>query len=346
MIMCPFCQKEPVTTQPKIHDGSKIVTYIQAQHPSWKIDNGMCKFCFREFETIVDEKTVVVSSQHLIKQAVTSNEACLIIIHGSDFGKRHSLEKQEMLIGRGEHTDVRILSENVSRQHAKIFRKGQDFIVEDLNSTNGTFINTKKVVQSTLRDGDLVLIGNTILKFISGTNIENQYYEDIYRLATTDGLTLAFNKSFFISRLDEEFSRSKRYKRNLSVILFDLDHFHRVNNTYGHIAGDYILKTLSRMISKNLRKEDLFSRFGGEEFAILLPETPHKDVIFLSEKIRQMVEETKFNYDGTPISITVSLGVCSASKNVETWKKLLEKADQALYQAKDEGRNLVRIAQD
>ena len=341
--MCPLCQKDPVTTLPRFIEHPRLVEYVKKEYPTWTFDQGMCKNCFREIETMTkEEKTVVVSSQHLIKQAIGSNEACMITIHGSDFGKRFSLDKLETIVGRGEASDIRIMSENVSRQHAKLFRIDQDYILEDLNSTNGTFVNTKKITQTTLRDGDLVLIGNTILKFISGSNIENQYYEEMYRLATLDGLTQAFNKSFFLSRLDEEFSRSRRYARNLSVIMFDLDHFHRLNNTYGHIAGDFVLKSLCRLISKNLRKEDLFGRFGGEEFSILLPETPEKDVLFLAEKIRKFVEGAEFDHDGTMIKVTISLGIAISEPTIKTWKELMEKADEALYKAKSDGRNCVR----
>lgn len=343
MITCPICQKNPVDTIPQLLENAKLQNLIAAQHPAWSLRQGLCKNCLREFEQMGEEKTVVVSSQHLMNRAAGNSEACLIMIHGNDFGKRYALQKPEVIIGRGETTDIRIQSENVSRQHAKIYRSKQEFMLEDMDSTNGTFINTKKVTQSSLRDGDLVLIGNTILKFISGSNIENQYYEDIYKLATIDGLTQAFNKTFFTSRLDEEFSRSRRYKRNLSVMLLDLDHFHRLNNTYGHIAGDFILKSISRLITKNLRKEDLFGRFGGEEFAILLPETPQADVLYLAEKLRKLIEQTPFFYDGTSISVTISFGICSTDEAIPGWKELLEKADEALYQAKAEGRNLVRV---
>lgn len=340
--MCPICKKEHVSTLPKFTENPRLVDYIKKEYPAWTSDQGMCKNCYKEIENMTkEEKTVVVSSQHLIKQAISSTEACLITIHGSDFGKRFSLEKLETIVGRGETSDIRIMSENVSRQHAKLFRIDHDYILEDLNSTNGTFVNTKKVTQTTLRDGDLLLIGNTILKFISGSNIENQYYEEMYRLATLDGLTQAYNKSFFLSRLDEEFSRSRRYGRNLSIIMFDLDHFHKLNNTYGHIAGDFVLKSLCRLISKNLRKEDLFGRFGGEEFSILLPETPEKDVLFLAEKIRKFVESAEFDYDGTKILVTISLGIAISGPNVQTWKELMEKADDALYKAKSKGRNCV-----
>ena len=343
-MICPLCKEEPVTTFPKIWENPRLLDLAHLQYPKWQPDEGMCKSCLRDLERLDlrEEKTVVVSAQHLIRQAAVPTEACLITIHGSDFGKKFTLNKSEMTIGRGESIDIRIASENVSRQHAKIVQKEQTFVLEDLNSTNGTFVNTKKVTETTLRDGDLILIGNTILKFISGSNIENQYYEEIYKLATLDGLTHAFNKKFFLNRLDEEFGRSRRYGRNLSVVLFDLDHFHKLNNTYGHIAGDFVLKHLARMILRNLRKEDLFGRFGGEEFAILLPETPQKDVLYLAEKIRKLVEETEFNYDGTSIRVTISLGIAYSDEKTENWKELLEKADEAMYRAKADGRNLVR----
>jgi diguanylate cyclase (GGDEF)-like protein len=256
-------------------------------------------------------------------------------------GKKFDIT-DEMLLGRAENAHIRINEENVSRLHAMIYKKKGEILIEDQNSTNGTFVNTRKVKSKTLRDGDLILIGNTIMKFMSGSMVENEYHEEIYRLATMDGLTRVYNKSFFMERLSDEFSRSKRYDRDLSLLFFDFDFFKRVNDTYGHLAGDEVLKQATALVMKNLRKEDIFGRYGGEEFGIVLPETQAPNATQLAEKLRKLVEKTPFSYQDKLIGVTVSFGVATIHKNVQNVSQLLDLADKALYVAKKSGRNCVK----
>ncbi|MFH1018939.1 MAG: GGDEF domain-containing protein [Pseudomonadota bacterium] len=334
-----------------------LVDFIKAAQPNWKPDQGACSRCLETYyneyssqishprhgEENTEEKTIVSESDELVKEQAQSGDIpCLITIHGAELGKKFDLLTDETLIGRGETAHIRINEENVSRLHAIVMRKGDDLILEDQNSTNGTFVNTRKIKSKPLRDGDLVLIGNTILKFMSTFSIEHQYHEEIYRLATIDGLTGLFNKNFFLDRLAEEFSRSKRYDRSLSLLFFDFDHFKRINDTHGHLAGDEILKKASSLIQRNLRKEDLCGRYGGEEFGVLLPETPHKNALFLAEKLRKLVESTSFEHAGKAIPVTISFGVSTLTKDVKNPTQFVEMVDQALYRAKQAGRNCVK----
>lgn len=352
---CPLCNKLFDNQDKALStylEKDALVEAIQLKHPTWNKADGACLDCLREAYNEFsmqngllanpEEKTVAKISHTLIAEAEDDhNEACLIMIHGGQLGKTYQFNQEEVILGRSEHALVQIPGENVSRQHACIQRKGFDFVISDLDSTNGTYVNTRRVTEQSLRDGDLILIGNCILKFIYGTNAEAQYYEEMYRLATKDGLTQAYNKVFFLERLSEEFRRSLRYERELSIILFDLDHFHELNNTYGHIAGDHILKNLSLMISRNVRKEDLLARYGGEEFAILLPELNLKEAGILAEKLRMLVERANFEYGGKSISVTASFGVTTCGPDITSSKVLIERADIALYEAKGYGRNKV-----
>lgn len=292
-----------------------------------------------------EEPTVAsISSDNLLKSTEAEKErgTCLITIHGANLGKKYDLPEKPIVLGRSENADIRVNEDNVSRQHARVERLGTRVVIEDLNSTNGTFVNTVKITSQELNNGDLILVGNTLLKFISGPNIEHQYYEEIYQLATLDGLTKACNKEYFLDRLEEEFRRSKRYNRHLSLIMFDFDRFHELNNKYGHLAGDHVLKKVTRVIGQNLRKEDILGRYGGEEFAILLPEIDQENALFLAEKLRKLVEDTHFEHNETIIRATVSVGLAFLTQNIRTIKQFLEKADQALYRAKSDGRNCVR----
>ncbi|HDD35248.1 MAG TPA: GGDEF domain-containing protein [Candidatus Desulfofervidus auxilii] len=180
---------------------------------------------------------------------------------------------------------------------------------------------------------------NLILKHAS-IILENAYlYEKIRLSSITDALTGLYNRRYFMERLEIEWERAKRYQRPISLLILDIDHFKRINDTYGHLAGDKVLKTLGKLISKQLRKTEIAGRYGGEEFTILVPETNAEGAIKLAERLRKMVEEYPFAINGT-INVTVSIGVSDA-EGIETINDLIQKADAALYQAKETGRNRV-----
>jgi two-component system cell cycle response regulator len=193
-----------------------------------------------------------------------------------------------------------------------------------------------------LRDGDLIKIGRTIFKFLTGGNIENAYHEEIYRLTTIDGLTQISNKRYFMETLEREIARGHRYQRSLSLVMFDLDHFKNINDTYGHLAGDYVLKQLASAVKLKIRREDLFARYGGEEFAIVLPEIALPTAMTFAEKIRQLVERHEFRFEKTAINVTISIGVGSTDERETKSETLIKRADEFLYAAKAAGRNQVR----
>jgi diguanylate cyclase (GGDEF)-like protein len=285
-------------------------------------------------------KTVVTVISK-ISERPAGKDACLVVIYGLELGRKYNLESANVTIGRSSKADVQIDQESVSRNHARIINAGKSIILRDLGSTNGTYVNDQLIDEYVLRDGDFVKIGRTIFKFLSGGNIENQYHEEIYRLTTVDGLTQVFNRRYFLEQLDREVSRAKRYRRELSLILFDIDHFKVINDTYGHLAGDYVLKQLATVIKGKIRREDLLARYGGEEFVIVLPEIDGPNAIAFAEKIRKLVEKAPFKFEDTKIAVTVSIGVCTCTDQDDA-AALIKRADEKLYDAKGAGRNCVR----
>ncbi|HLG18852.1 MAG TPA: GGDEF domain-containing protein [Bdellovibrionota bacterium] len=355
MINCAMCGLKLDDTDLTRHylKDPRLVQFIQQTHQTWTPDQGACSRCLENFarelstpsaarEEITDEQTVITAAEEFIRDVPEEGGASLITIHGVDLGKKFDLPDGDMIIGRGDSSHVRVNEENVSRQHAKLFKQGTEVIIEDLHSTNGTFVNTKKITSHPLKDGDLILVGNTILKFVSGSHVESQYHEEIYRLATIDGLTRIFNKNFFLDKVTHEFGRSKRYRRELTLILFDFDHFKKINDTYGHPCGDFVLQKTGSIIMKNMRKEDVCGRYGGEEFGILLPETSLQSALRLADKIRKLVEGTVFDFAGATLKSTISVGVASLTQDVRTSEQFIARADEALYRAKRDGRNCVR----
>ena len=230
----------------------------------------------------------------------------------------------------------------MSRNHCRLTFHGSHYSVRDLRSTNGTYVNDNLVDEDVhLRDGDQVKVGRTILKFITSGNIEASYHEEIYRLMTIDGLTELHNKRYFDEMLEREVSRSSRYERTFSLVIFDLDHFKKINDSFGHLAGDAVLRQLGILIKGRLRRDDVIARVGGEEFALLLPEVDVEGGRQTAEKLREAVDAFDFVFEGSALDVTISAGVAQWVDGVADGKDLLRIADEKLYAAKRNGRNRV-----
>jgi diguanylate cyclase (GGDEF)-like protein len=273
--------------------------------------------------------------------AASSDRACLVVIYGPELGKRAPLATGTFEIGRSSKSDLPIDQESISRQHARITWDGQRHAVEDLGSTNGTFVNDTSVKRQPLKDGDQIKLGRSILKYMAGDNIEVNYHEEIYRLMTMDALTQTHNRRYFNDALEREFNRSLRYRRALSLVLFDVDHFKQINDTYGHVAGDSVLRQLALVVKPRTRAQDIFARVGGEEFAVLVPEVDLNGTRVAAEKIRSLIEAARFAVDNKEFGVTVSVGVTTFDARVTSPAALYEMADQNLLAAKSGGRNKV-----
>jgi diguanylate cyclase (GGDEF)-like protein len=217
---------------------------------------------------------------------------------------------------------------------------GTNLVLRDVGSTNGTYVNDELVDEYVLDEGDYIKVGRCILKFLTGGNIEHAYHEEIYRLTTIDGLTQVFNKRYFLETLDREVGRAQRYRRQLSLMIFDIDKFKDINDSMGHLAGDSVLKQLASVVKKSIRRDDVLARYGGEEFAIILPEMGLSNALVVAEKIRSLVEKTVFRFEDERIPVTVSVGVATLEMDW-TAEVFIKEADTNLYKAKRAGRNRV-----
>ena len=271
----------------------------------------------------------------------SGGSASVIVIYGSELGKRLQIGAAPFAIGRSPENDLPLDEESVSRQHARITFDGAHHWVADLKSTNGTYVNDRPVTEHRLVDGDQVRIGRAILKFITGANVEAQYHEEIYRLMTVDGLTEVYNRRYFNEALEREVNRARRYQRDLSIIMLDIDFFKRVNDSFGHLAGDHLLRHVALSIKPKLRRGDIFARTGGEEFAVLLPEIRLDGARVTAEKIRRIVETAQLVHEDQVLSCTVSLGVVGLTADHAGGEAIYKEADEHLYAAKQAGRNCV-----
>ena len=285
-----------------------------------------------------------ITSPKRLYSAVT-REACLVHIYptGPNMGCRYPLGEKNLALGRGEDCDIRLQDHSVSRRHARIEPTPDGYFVYDLQSTNGTFVNDKQLSNSwLLQDGDYLRVGNCIYRYLAGGNIEAEYHEEIYRLTIQDGLTRIHNQRYMTEFLDREVARSQRHARPLSVLMIDIDRFKTVNDTHGHLCGDFVLRELAELLKDTVRKEDLFARYGGEEFVLVLVETNRDGAVQVAERIRETVANHQFRFESTPLRLTVSIGVMTTVGSPDVCTTVLIKAaDEKLYLAKRAGRNKV-----
>ncbi|MCI0703304.1 MAG: GGDEF domain-containing protein [Planctomycetia bacterium] len=277
--------------------------------------------------------------------STATREACLVHIYpsGPTMGCRYPLADRALVIGRGEESDIRLSDHSVSRRHALIEPTPEGYYVSDQHSTNGTFVNDKQLDHSwLLQDGDYLRVGNCLYRYLAGGNIEAEYHEEIYRLTILDGLTQIHNQRYLNEFLEREVVRSQRHSRPLSVLMVDIDKFKSINDTYGHLCGDFVLRELADLIRVNVRKEDLFARSGGEEFTLVLVETTQEGALMVAERLRETVAAHQFRFEANPLTLTISIGAATTVGDMQiTPAALLKTADANLYKAKRAGRNRV-----
>ena len=289
------------------------------------------------------DETIVTVIHKVEDTGITrrKKDACIVVIYGAELGRKYNIEGREMTIGRATVNDICVSQDSVSRTHATIMMDENGVKVRDNESTNGTYVNDHKIHEAYLKDGDLIKVGRSIFKFLTGDNIESSYHEEIYRLSTVDGLTQIFNKRYFIETLERELSRARRYDRPLALMMFDIDHFKRCNDTFGHRAGDHVLRQVAELVRERARKVDVVARYGGEEFATILPEIDLDGAAQFGETVRKLVEDTRFVFEGRHIPLTISVGVSDLDTSVANADDLVKRADARLYMAKQSGRNRV-----
>jgi diguanylate cyclase (GGDEF)-like protein len=278
-------------------------------------------------------------------EPATAGHACLVVLHAglqSEIGRRYIIENPALTIGRGRDNDIVLISDAVSRRHTRVeFRNNEAFVI-DLESTNGTYVNEdgRLTGERRLSRGDLLKVGDTIFKYLSGVDVEAQYHDMIFRMAVTDGLTNLSNRQQLDKLLSEEIQRCQRTPRPLAVLMMDIDYFKKINDQYGHLAGDSVLRGLASAMSKRMRPSDRLGRYGGEEFCAILPDTSVEGAVSFAEGLRALAETCLFAADDKQIKVTVSIGIAQWKADMQPMD-MYRTADERLYLAKRNGRNRV-----
>lgn len=302
---------------------------------------------FRRFAVSETEKTTVgMSLDESSSNLHADRKCCLMVFDGETKGTMYKLPKGNTLIGRDPECDIVISFPNVSRKHLKIIVDEKlNVSAEDLGSLNGVEINGGRLKgEIPLENGDIIKVGNVTLKYLLEGEPEYHFYEMNKELNYKDDLTGFFNKRYFNLMINSEMEKSKVSTKEFALALFDVDNFKRVNDTCGHIAGDYVLKEMAASITKNcIRDKDMFFRFGGDEFAVILPQTNTETAYKTAESFRFLVETHPFIYNTYRIPVTISLGVAVYEKGMTSVTNLLRRADESLYNSKREGRNCTSV---
>jgi diguanylate cyclase (GGDEF)-like protein len=301
----------------------------------------------RPASAALPNKTNLRATQRHLATPELRDRALLVRTDSHNAGQVLKLDGDRFGLGRHPDNQACIDDDGISRFHARISIDGPKYWVEDLGSSNGTYINGRRITSCELSNGDTLNLGPRVsFRFSAATAHEERALKQLYESSVRDPLTGAFNRHYFSSQLTIEIAYAARHDTPLSIVLLDIDFFKKVNDTHGHLGGDAALVHLANVFGKSLRTEDLLARYGGEDFVRLLRGIPVDRALAVSERLRVSLESQPVVYGETSFRITASFGCASLSCcKGATPDALFELTDQRLYRAKEAGRNRV-IASD
>lgn len=266
----------------------------------------------------------------------------LIVLYPKTQFKQIPLEKGTVILGRGTDADIKLDDELISRRHCSLTFDGRNVMVQDLGSTNGTFVDGSPVQKMQLDSDNRLQIGKMVLKVDFKDPSEEAFDRELYEAATMDPLTKISNRRTFMDRSLGELAMARRNNYYVHTIMVDVDHFKKVNDTWGHQCGDMVLKEIARILKEEKRESDLLARYGGEEFVLLLAGIGPEDAKKSAERLRAAIERRHFSWKDTIIPVTISLGLCSCQgEEIGKIDQMIAESDKLLYIAKENGRNQV-----
>lgn len=302
--------------------------------------------CATQFLGPVSEYDLGLSSDSA-PQGGSSRPLYLIVVNGGIPGSMIRLKRDGTSIGRSSTNDFRLLDPSISRNHAAIGADASgELWLSDLGSTNGTFLNGKKLdahLAARIRDGDRIQFGKAVVvKFVCLDPSDEKFQHEMFERTVRDPLTGLYNRAYFLDQLGAIADTGSSRGLGLAVLLLDLDHFKSINDTYGHDAGDAVLREVAVVLRESTRSEDLVARYGGEEFIVALPVSAVEQASERAERIRANLADRAIAAGGVVLNVTASFGLAYAPPGrgrIPT--KLISMADACLYQAKNLGRNRV-----
>ena len=295
-------------------------------------------------QAVPDDETQAVSDGTSQFQGIARPaRPTLKVLTGSQAGLTHVMAGEQTVVGRGAQCDLQIEDASLSRRHCRLLRRGGGFFIEDLESRNGTRVDGERIsAVRPIYDGALIeLAAGMTLKFSVKDDLELEAEQRLYQSAVLDPLTGLHNRRHLDERLRAELAYASRHDSPLSLLVLDIDHFKKINDTLGHAAGDAALRGLGERLHRSVRTEDVVARFGGEEFAVIARGIMAAGALLLAERMRETIAKLRIPFEATTISFTVSIGIVTrdAKRPFDNVDELFKAADAALYKAKQSGRN-------
>jgi diguanylate cyclase (GGDEF)-like protein len=295
---------------------------------------------------LIEEKNVRTERATIVEPAITQEaqgSPRLVIVSGLLLGHQVELGDTPVTIGRGADCTIALPHPSVSRLHCRVWRDGNRFRIEDMESTNRTFLNGTPVTRAELRDGDQIGVGSNTLKFFIGESLEARYHNELIDLALYDSLTGFYNRRHFLGLLEDEIERARR-GRALSLSMLDLDYFKAINDRHGHLVGDQALSGVAAILREQAPANAVIGRIGGEEFAMLLHDVALADAVAIADRLRASIAAKPIALREVTVATTVSIGIAEYGDDARDSAALLRAADEQLYLAKQAGRNRVSPA--
>lgn len=302
--------------------------------------------------------TIVATDSVDIPPPAASRPWYWIVVSGGTPGAMIRLGSGTVRVGRSRENNVNLLDPSISRRHATVVSDDRGNVsITDLASTNGTFLNGAPLAPHLpyrLQDGDRLQLGaSLVVKFVRLDPNEERFQRDLFERTVRDPLTGLYNRAYFLDQINSLAEHGASRGLGLAVLMLDVDHFKKVNDTHGHDAGDTVLREISAVLRESTRSEDLVARYGGEEFIAALPAAAPDQAMVRAEKIRtnlanRRIRLTHLGPDPeTPFHVTASIGLAFVNPNRPYSREaLITAADQCLYQAKRAGRNRVVFRAD
>ena len=271
------------------------------------------------------------------------DSVAMVIIRGEPCGKCYEINEAPLLIGRSADCQIQLDQDSVSRRHCQIWRDTGRIMIRDLGSTNKTVVNSIEISEQQLRHGDLVSIGDSVMKFIANEMLA-EFHSELYSRTMIDPLTELANRRLFDPALAKEVKTATSIGSHLSLVILDLDYFKRINDEFDHVFGDLVLEGVAQKIGGAVGKGEIAARLGGEEFALLLPGSDSAKAKRRTIELCETVARHRFNHEERQVMVTISAGIATWNNTLRDEKVLLRAADRAMLKAKADGRNCVRLA--
>jgi diguanylate cyclase (GGDEF)-like protein len=273
--------------------------------------------------------------------------AYLVVTQGEGVGRQGEPKDTPLIVGRSSDCDMRLLNRAVSRLHCRMWKDASGYWLRDLNSTNKTYLNDRPTVESRLKDGDLIMVGGTVMQFYERADTSNESASgttNSLEIGGADLLTGLPTRRVFDDDVDREIARCRRHARQFVLAIVDIDGLEKVNQRFGKAAGDDVLRQIARMIRAGLRMEDIAARLGGDEIGILLTEVGMEFGQQILQSIRSAVANSDFSCNGQAFKVSVSIGACVWDSSMGTRAELVTRALGALSRAREAGRNQTMFA--